>query len=111
MKLVMKRWATTKSASALISVHRPFLHYFRFGVRSGARSPTMDSAWLIWASLFSLVGFAVFRYGRKQQRGVATVVGIALMVYPSFVSSTTLLVGVGALLIGGLVVGGRLEDQ
>lgn len=71
----------------------------------------MDSAWLIWASLFSLIGFAVFRYGRRQQRGVATVVGIALMAYPSFVSSNVLLVGIGALLIGGLIVGSRLEDQ
>ena len=70
----------------------------------------MDSAWLIWTSLFSLIGFAVFRYGRKQQRAVATVVGIALMVYPSFVSDSILLVGIGALLIGGLIIGSRLEE-
>ena len=70
----------------------------------------MDTAWLIWASLFSLIGFAIFRYGRTQQRAVATVTGIALMVYPSFVSSTVLMVAIGAALIVGGFVGGRLED-
>ncbi|HVN83821.1 MAG TPA: hypothetical protein VMW17_03155 [Candidatus Binatia bacterium] len=70
----------------------------------------MDSAWLIWASLFSLIGFAVFRYGRKQQRGTAIVVGIVLMLYPSFVSNNVLLVGIGVLLLIGLVIGSRLEE-
>lgn len=71
----------------------------------------MDSAWLIWASLFSLIGFAAFVYGRKQRRGVATVIGIALMVYPSFVSNSVTLVALGVALICALFFGSRLEDS
>jgi hypothetical protein len=33
------------------------------------------------------------------------------MIYPYFVSSSVLLVGIGVLLIAGLVVGSRLEDS
>jgi len=70
----------------------------------------MDSAWIIWASLFSLIGFAVFRYGRKQQHGAATIVGIALMAYPSFVDNTWLLVAIGVVLLAALFVGSRFEQ-
>ncbi len=71
----------------------------------------MDTAWLMWSSLFALIGFAVFVYGRRQRRGTPTLVGVTMMVYPYFVSSSALLVGIGALLIVGLVVGSRLEDS
>ena len=71
----------------------------------------MDSAWLIWSSLFALIGLAVFVYGRRQRRGVPLVVGMALMIYPYFVSSSVALVLIGALLIAGLVVGNRLEER
>jgi len=70
----------------------------------------MDTMWLWWSSLFSLIGFAVFMYGRRQRRGAPFIVGIALMVYPYFISNPWVLVGVGVLLLGGLVVGSRLED-
>ena len=70
----------------------------------------MDPAWLLWSGLFSLIGLAVFRYGRRQQRGVPTIIGILLMGYPYFVSDTPALVGIGVLLIVGLFVGRRFED-
>jgi hypothetical protein len=70
----------------------------------------MDFGWFMWSGLFSLIGFAVFTYGRRQQLGAPLLVGVALMVYPYFVSSTLALVGIGALLIGGLFVGIRLEN-
>lgn len=71
----------------------------------------MNSAWLIWSSLFALIGLAVFIYGRRQHRGAPLVVGVALMIYPYFVSSSVALVLIGALLIAGLVVGSQLEDR
>jgi hypothetical protein len=71
----------------------------------------MDSAWLIWSSLFALIGFAVLVYGRRQRRAAPTLVGVALMVYPYFVSSSWALIAIGVLLLGALVVGSRLEDN
>lgn len=70
----------------------------------------MDSTWLMLSALFSLVGMAVFAYGRKQRTATHTLIGAALMAYPYFVSSTWALVGVGALLLLGLVVGNRMES-
>jgi len=71
----------------------------------------MDESWLIWSSLFAVIGLAVCAYGRRQRRAAPTLVGLALMVYPYFVSSTVALVSIGALLIGALFVGQRLEDR
>jgi len=71
----------------------------------------MDDVWFILASLFSLVGFAALAYGRRQRRAAPTLVGAALMGYPYFVSSPVALVAIGVLLLGGLVIGSRLEDD
>jgi len=71
----------------------------------------MDTGWLLWSSLFSLIGLAGLTYGRRQRRAAPMLIGVALLVYPYFVSSTLALVGVGLLLIGGLFVGNRLENN
>lgn len=71
----------------------------------------MDPTWLMLSGLFSLIGFAVFTYGRRQRTATHTVVGLALMAYPYFVSSTVALVGVGAALLAGMVVGSRIEND
>ncbi|HXQ24132.1 MAG TPA: hypothetical protein VN812_20790 [Candidatus Acidoferrales bacterium] len=71
----------------------------------------MDSTWLLWSSLFSLIGMAVSVYGRRQRQPVPLLIGLGLMIYPYFVSNTWLLVGIGVLLIVALVVGHRLEDS
>jgi hypothetical protein len=47
----------------------------------------IDGTQLVVAMFISLVGFALFVYGKKQKRGPQLVVGIALMVYPYFVDS------------------------
>jgi hypothetical protein len=65
----------------------------------------------MWSGLFSLIGSAVFLYGRRQRRGAPTIVGVALMVYPYFVSTALGVVGVGALLLAGLFVANRYEDS
>ena len=70
----------------------------------------MQSAWLIWSSLFSLIGMAASMYGRRQRLVVPTMIGVALMVYPYFVDSSVGLVGIGVLLVGALVAGTRWEN-
>ena len=71
----------------------------------------MDPTWLLLSSLFSLIGFAVFTYGRRQKTATHTLVGIALMAYPYFVSSAFALVGIGVLLLAGMVFGNRIESD
>ena len=71
----------------------------------------MDTAWLMWSALFGLIGSAVFLYGRRQRRAAPTLVGVALMVYPYFVSTIIGVIGVGALLLAGLFVANRFEDS
>jgi len=71
----------------------------------------MDTSLLMWSGLFSLIGSAVFLYGRRQRRGAPTLLGVVLMVYPYFVSTTLGVVTIGALLLAGLFVANRLEDS
>ena len=50
---------------------------------------------ILWTFLFGSVGLAFFMYGKKQQRVVPLVCGIALIVYPYFVPNTIWLISVG----------------
>jgi hypothetical protein len=59
----------------------------------------MNAATLLWGVLFGAIGLGFFQYGRKQQRVVPLVCGLALMAYPYFVSGTAAIVLVGAVLI------------
>lgn len=59
----------------------------------------MNAAALLWGVLFSSIGLGYFIYGKKQQATVPLVCGLALMLYPYFVSSTVLLVAIGAALM------------
>jgi hypothetical protein len=70
----------------------------------------MDASWLMLSGLFSLIGFAVFTYGRKQRTATHTLVGVVLMAYPYFVQSAAVMIGVGVLLLVGMVVGNRIEN-
>jgi len=49
--------------------------------------------------LFGSIGLGFFIYGRKQRAPIPLLCGIALMVFPYFVSNALLLVAIGALLI------------
>jgi len=53
---------------------------------------------LILAVLFGLVGFAAFRYGRKNSEPRPLILGIALMAYGYFVSNAWVSLAIGALL-------------
>ena len=52
---------------------------------------------LIVGVFFGLIGFSLFMYGKKSQEMQPMLIGVALMVYPYFVSSVlwSVLVGIG----------------
>jgi hypothetical protein len=60
---------------------------------------TLIQAWLLWGLLYGSIGLGFFIYGRKQRAPIPLLCGIALMVFPYFVSNIVLLVAIGALLI------------
>jgi hypothetical protein len=59
----------------------------------------MDEALLIWGLLFGSIGMGFFMYGKKQKAVVPLVCGLALMVFPYFVSATVPLVVIGIVLM------------
>jgi hypothetical protein len=61
---------------------------------------SFDPALLLLSLVPSGIGFVLFVYGKKQQRTAHLVAGIALMVYPYFVSTALQMV------LGGAVIGG-----
>jgi hypothetical protein len=58
----------------------------------------MNLPWMIWAFLFSAIGFVYFVYGKKQVVFTPMLIGLSLMIYPYFVSDTVWLVVIGAVL-------------
>ena len=59
----------------------------------------MDTSSLLWGLVFGSIGLGFFVYGRRQRTVVPLVCGIALMIFPYFVSDTILLVVLGVALI------------
>ena len=55
----------------------------------------MNTSSLLWSLLFGSIGLGYFVYGRKQRAAVPFVCGIALMVFPYFVSNSVVLVVTG----------------
>ena len=63
----------------------------------------MPTPAVLFASvLFGLIGFAAFRYGKKDASWQPMAIGVALMVYPYFISQTWLLYTIGCVLCIGL---------
>jgi len=54
-----------------------------------------DTSTLVWGILFGSIGLGYVMYGRKQRAGIALVAGVALMVFPYFVSEIYALIAVG----------------
>ena len=54
---------------------------------------------LIWGMVFGSIGLGFFIYGKKQKAIVPLITGIALFIFPYFISDITLLVIVGAILV------------
>ena len=59
----------------------------------------MDTASVLFGLVFSAIGAGFFLYGRKQKRPVPLLCGLALMVYPYFISNNALLVAIGVVLM------------
>jgi hypothetical protein len=58
-------------------------------------------AYIFGAIVFGLIGYAAFRFGRKNERPATKWLGVALMLYPYAVSNTALMYAVGIALCAG----------
>jgi len=54
---------------------------------------------LIWGMLFGAVGLGFFAYGKKQKAVVPLFTGVALFIFPYFISNVYMLVMVGVVLV------------
>ena len=59
----------------------------------------MTTATLLWGVLFSAIGLGFLVYGKRQRVIVPLACGLALMIFPYFISSSVLLVAVGTVLV------------
>jgi len=57
-----------------------------------------DPTWLFVSLFPSGIGFVLFVYGKKYERWPQLMAGIALFVYPYFVSTVTTMIVVGVLI-------------
>ena len=64
-----------------------------------ARINMESEAFLLWSVLFSSIGLGFFVYGKRQRSPIPLLTGLALMSYPYFVGTVTLLIGAGIVLI------------
>ncbi len=63
---------------------------------------SLNPGWLFLSLLVSIVGLALFIYGRRAQRTPHLVTGLVLMVYTYFVSSTAWMAVIAAAVLAGL---------
>ena len=59
----------------------------------------MNTSSLLLGLLFSSIGLGFFIYGRRQKVAMPLLCGLALMVYPYFISSNALLIAIGVALM------------
>jgi hypothetical protein len=60
---------------------------------------SLDMTSLLWGLLFGSIGMVYFVYGKKGERPVPLISGIALMAFPYFVSNSILTVVIGLVLM------------
>ena len=65
----------------------------------GEAAGSVTTSSLLWGMIFGSIGLGFFVYGKKQGAVVPLACGLALMIFPYFVSNTILLVVIGAALI------------
>ena len=68
----------------------------------------MNPSALLASLLVGSVGLGFFAYGKRQRRAPHLAVGVLLMVYPYFVSSVALMLGIAAALVGLLYLASYL---
>ena len=61
--------------------------------------PVLHASVLFWNLIFGSVGFGFFIYGKKQGLPVPLICGLALMIFPYFVSNVFVIVAIGIALI------------
>lgn len=59
----------------------------------------MSTSTLLFGLLFSSIGLGFFLYGKKQRAIVPLACGLALMIFPYFVTNNVVLVAVGIALV------------
>ena len=57
------------------------------------------SSLLIWGMVFGAIGLGFFTYGKRQKAVVPLLTGIALFMFPYFISNVYMLVIVGVVLV------------
>ena len=67
-----------------------------------------DAGSLIASLIIGSIGFVLLSYGKKQSRFPQMVVGLALVVYPYFIPSVWVMIGIGVALVSGLFAAVRL---
>ncbi|MBI3523705.1 MAG: hypothetical protein HY066_04135 [Betaproteobacteria bacterium] len=61
-------------------------------------------AYIAGAIIFSIIGYAAYRYGKKAGMAAVKWIGVALMLYPYAISETWQLYVVGGALCAGLYI-------
>ena len=56
---------------------------------------SIDPTWLFLSLIPSGIGVVLFVYGKKQDRGIYMIAGIAFSIYPYFTSSSLVMMAVG----------------
>jgi hypothetical protein len=74
----------------------------------GSSVMNLDPNNLLASLLVGSIGFVSFAYGKKQRRAPQMAIGLVLMIFPYFVPSVAWMLGIGAALVGLLVVALRL---
>jgi len=59
----------------------------------------MDTSVLIWGMVFGSIGLGFFIYGKKQKAIVPLITGMALFIFPYFITDVYILVLTGTALI------------
>ena len=54
-----------------------------------------NTAQIFWSMIFGSIGLGFFVYGKKQKAVIPLLAGIALILFPYFISNTYILVSVG----------------
>ena len=58
-----------------------------------------SSAQIMWGMFFGAIGLGFFIYGQRQRAIIPFVIGVALFVFPYFISNVYLMVVVGVVLV------------
>ncbi len=59
----------------------------------------MNTTSLVFGVLYGAIGFGYLIYGRRQQKGIALLSGLALCAFPYFISNIVLLILIGLVFI------------